>query len=83
MELKDFIKTTKTQKFLHTSYGHVKTKAELTDMIKEKVMEWLAVDSSETEIKNNAISYVIRDYEPLTSQLKQHTNELLKKWGIT
>lgn len=83
MELKDFIKTPKTQKFLHTQYGYIEGKSVLIEAIKEKVREWLAVGEPEKEIKDRAVAYILDNYEPLTPELQSKTKKLMQKWGLS
>ena len=83
MELKDFIKTKKTQKFLDTTYSsHIFSKREILDQLEEKIKKWVADGCGEKEIKDGAISYVLRDYEPLTQDLNDKTKKLMTKWGL-
>ena len=83
MEVKDFIKTKKSQKFLKTTYSHnVYTKSEVLGEVQEKIEQWLAVGERITDIKNNAVSYVLQDFEPYTRDLKKETKKLMTKWGL-
>ena len=83
MELQDFIKTKKTQKFLDTTYSsHIYSKSEILGQIEEKIKKWLADGCSEKEIKKDALSYVLRDFEPITSELNNKTKKLMSKWGL-
>lgn len=83
MELKDFIKTKKNQKFLSTTYSHsVYTKSQVLAEIQEKIEQWLASDEPIKDIKENAVSYVLRDYEPYSGDLKKETKKLMTKWGL-
>ena len=83
MELKDFIKTKKTQKFLDTTYSsHIYSKSEILADIEEKIKKWVASGCSEREIHDDAISYVLNDLEPVNQELNDKTKKLMKKWGL-
>ena len=82
MELKDFIKTKKTQRFLETQYHWIRTKNYVLEEIKEKIENWVADGCSEKEIHDNAISYILRNYEPFTKDIQEKTTKLMIKWGL-
>ena len=83
MELEDFIKTEKDQKFLSTTYSHqIFTKDEVLAEIREKMQQWLAVGERPNDIKNGAVEYVLRDIAPYSDKLEEKTEKLMKKWGL-
>ena len=83
MELKDFIKTKKNQKFLKTTYSHsIYTKSNILAEIQEKIEQWLAVGETQADIKDRAVSFVLQDFEPMTMDLRKETKKLMTKWGL-
>lgn len=81
MELEKFVKTPKTTKFLKTDYGGLYTKSQVVSEVEELTERWLADDTTESEIKDQA-RRIIGVFEPYDKHLKQKTQKLLKKWGL-
>lgn len=81
MELQDFIKTKKTQKFLHTSYAMIYTKADVLKEVQDRIEKWVAGDEPEKEIKEQ-VQYVLANFEPYTKEFKSKVKKLMSKWGL-
>ena len=61
----------------------VYTKSEVLTEIQEKIEQWLAVGESHKEIQDSAVSSVLNDFEPMTTDLKKETKKLMTKLGLT
>lgn len=81
MELKDFIKTKATQKFIQVNYVQLYTKQQILAEVQEVVEKWVADGLPEKEIKER-VGFKVNEFEPYTKEFKSKVNGLMKKWGL-
>lgn len=81
MELQDFVKTKKTQKFLDTSYNRIYTKAEVLAEVQDVIEKWTINGESEKDVKQQ-VHYKVGTFEPYTKEFKETVQKRMKKWGL-
>jgi len=81
MDLKEFVKTKKTQKFLHTSRNQIYTKSQVIEEIQNVIEKWTAFDEAEQYIKDK-IQDKLFEFEPYTKEFQEKVKKLMKKWGL-
>ena len=81
MELQDFIKTKKTDKFIHTSYTTEHTRDEVLHALQNIVEKWLANAEPTREIKERVESE-LGNYELYSEAFQEKVFKLMSKWGL-
>ena len=82
MKLEDFVKS-QEEYFLRTDgYGTQCTKKEIIEECRDRVESWLCGGSEFTEIKEDAVQWVLNRYEPYTDKLVNKVEKTMQKLGL-
>ena len=82
MDLQEFVKTKKTQKFLKPAHSNTAyTKSDIVSEIEHMIEKSILLEEDEYHIKKS-VERILHDYEPYTEKVQKETKGLLKKWGL-